>query len=198
MAPYSGFMGPWPLKQTQGSVFSTAEATHLPQAPPAACPAVRALCGQFESGGLGPECLAWPPARLAMGRKGHLLGFGLPVALQGAPHPQECGAWQPPGWSGCVCLEPLLCQPQRCSKMLGLRRLGRCQKDKSKSFPSLSQAGFHFQDPRAADRLLGFTSTPEVRQGEAGSGHWELHRLLLPDFVYTGRGDLLHLIWSLQ
>lgn len=133
-----------------------------------------------------------------MDRKGHLLGSGLPVALQGAPHPQECGAWQPPGWSSCVCLEPLLCQPQRCSKRLALCRLGRCQKDKSKSFPSLSPARFHFQDPRATDQLLGFTSTPEVRLGEAGSGHWESLCLPLPGFVYTGKSDLLHLIWSLQ
>lgn len=144
------------------------------------------------------KMLSLAPTRLAVGRKGHLLGSGLPVALQGAPHPQECGAWQPPGRSGCACLEPLLCQPQRCSNRLGLRRLGRCQKDKSNSFPSLSQAEFHFQDPRATDELFGFASTPEVRGGEAGSRHWELHCLLLSGFVYTGRGDLLHLIWSLQ
>lgn len=96
------------------------------------------------------------------------------------------------------CLEPLLCQPQRCSKRLGLCRLGRCQKDKSNSFPSLSQGGFHFQDPRATDELFGSASTLEVRRGEAGSRHWELHCLLLSGFVYMGRGDLLHLIWSLQ
>lgn len=63
------------------------------------------------------------PVRMIVGRLRNGLGSGLPVALQGAPHPQECGAWQPPGWSSCVCLEPLLCQPQRCSKRLALCRL---------------------------------------------------------------------------
>lgn len=48
------------------------------------------------------------PVRMIVGGLQNGLGSGLPVALRGAPHPQECGAWQLPGWSGCACLEPLL------------------------------------------------------------------------------------------
>lgn len=132
-----------------------------------------------------------------MGRKGHLLGSGLRVALQGAPHPQECGAWQPPGWSA-VCAWNLCCvNPKDAPRGLGSAGWGDA-KGQVKILPILSQARFHFQDPRATDLLLGFTSTPEVRQGKAWSRHWELHCLLLSGFVYTGRSDLLHLIWSLQ
>lgn len=62
--------------------------------------------------------------------------------------------------------EPPLRQPPRCSERPGLRRLGRRQKHKSNLFPSLSQAGFHWQEPRATDRAC--LSLQQHGAGERG------------------------------
>lgn len=131
-----------------GYLFLSVKPHTLPRCPLQPAQAVSSTLAR--PGTMASAQNAWlGPSQASCRQGGHLLGWqgsGLPVALRGAPHPQECGAWQPPGRSGHVCLEVPLRQPQRCSKRPGLRRLRRRQKDKSNPFLSLIQAGFSFQE----------------------------------------------------
>lgn len=140
----------WPIQMDSGYLFLSVAAAYLP--PGAHCSLHRLPANSLVrlSDVAQPRVLGLAPARLTAGKEGALTW---PVGLWGA-----CGS---PGGSSSSGMWGMAASwrewprvpgtstasAPRCSKRPGLRRLRRRQKDKSNPLPSLTQAGFHFQEP---------------------------------------------------